>query len=91
MDISGLRCQERRAFSLNRQNRTAETADTAEEWINFSSRSRSSKQQKQHISGSKSAADIPRELPPPPPGRYFIHFAAAKARRLRCPQQNHST
>jgi hypothetical protein len=37
----------------------------------------------QAIPGSKSAADVPGELPPPPPGRYFIHVAAAKARRPR--------
>jgi hypothetical protein len=48
-------------------------------------RMRVSRLQIEAILGSKSAADIPRELPPPPPGRYFIHVAAAEARCLRCP------
>jgi hypothetical protein len=54
-------------------------------------RMRVSRLQIQAIPGSKSAADIPRELQPPPPGRYFIHVAAAKASRLRFPQQDPST
>jgi len=34
-------------------------------------RMRVSRLQTQAIPGSKSAADVPGELPPPPPGRYF--------------------
>jgi len=48
-------------------------------------RMRVSRLQIQAIPGSKSAADVPGELPPPPPGRYFIHVAAAKASRLTFP------